>query len=104
MRAIVRNRILDKYGRKCCYCGSTNNLEIDHIIPISKGGREDENNMQVLCRKCNATKYNTLNINLWLKFDEINDCVLIDKSIPLHSIKTHELTAAIELLFKYGNK
>ena len=104
MRDLVRDRILNKYGNKCCYCGSVHNLEIDHIIPISKGGREDEGNMQVLCRKCNATKSNSININKWLIYDEVNDCILIDKKIPLHCFKPHELCAAIELLFKYGNK
>jgi len=44
MRPQVRQRILDKFNNKCCYCGSDKNLEIDHIIPVSKGGREDEDN------------------------------------------------------------
>ncbi|MBQ1292402.1 MAG: HNH endonuclease [Clostridiales bacterium] len=33
---------------------------IDHIIPISKGGSHEWNNVQLLCRKCNYTKSNKI--------------------------------------------
>lgn len=49
-------RILDKHGRRCVLCGSTERLEIDHIVPLSKGGEHAESNVQPLCRGCNARK------------------------------------------------
>lgn len=45
-------------GGKCVYCGSTENLQLDHIIPFSKGGATTVENLQLLCQKCNLQKSN----------------------------------------------
>lgn len=42
----------------CLKCGSTDNLSIDHIVPISRGGSNYFSNLQVLCRSCNSGKGN----------------------------------------------
>ena len=55
---VIKERVLHSSGGVCNQCGSIENLEIDHIHPISKGGNSEENNLQVLCRRCNRTKYN----------------------------------------------
>jgi len=53
-------KIRDNYT--CCICGNSVAaepnllLEIDHIIPIAKGGTTEENNLQTLCWKCNRSK------------------------------------------------
>jgi len=47
--------------RKCRLCGAgpdDSPLEVDHIVPRSKGGDNGENNLQVLCRPCNRGKSN----------------------------------------------
>lgn len=61
----LRFQILQRDGFRCCLCGaSTANrqveLEIDHIIPISRGGTNDPHNLQTLCRPCNLGKSNHL--------------------------------------------
>jgi 5-methylcytosine-specific restriction endonuclease McrA len=42
-----------KFKNTCVECGSKINLEVDHIVPVSKNGTSDECNLQVLCRPCN---------------------------------------------------
>lgn len=54
--AKVRGYLLSLYNYTCAYCDSGKLLQIDHIYPFSKGGTNDIDNLQVLCRKCNLTK------------------------------------------------
>ena len=43
----------------CQCCGSSANLEFDHITPYSCGGGSEVSNIQLLCRKCNRSKSNS---------------------------------------------
>lgn len=45
--------------QKCAMCGSTDSLELDHILPYMNGGTDDESNLQWLCHKCHASKTKT---------------------------------------------
>jgi len=50
--------ILNLYGHKCAYCGTTNHrLTRDHVIPISRGGRDESSNVVPACRSCNSRKH-----------------------------------------------
>lgn len=54
----LRYRILAR-DRKCRLCGagpSDSPLHVDHIVPRSKGGSSHEDNLQVLCQRCNVGK------------------------------------------------
>ena len=53
----VRAEILAS-DQTCESCGSKQNLEVDHIIPVSRGGTSDRENLQALCRSCNRRKHN----------------------------------------------
>jgi len=58
----LREFIKKRDNFTCCNCGNSTHaepnllLEIDHIIPISKGGCTAEENLQTLCWKCNRSK------------------------------------------------
>ena len=52
-------RIRAEYGDACALCGIPQTmvrLEMDHIIPLAKGGEHKVDNIQPLCRTCNASK------------------------------------------------
>lgn len=46
-------------GGVCRCCGSSQDLEYDHITPYSCGGSSDASNIQLLCQKCNRSKSNS---------------------------------------------
>lgn len=59
--AKVRFEVFTRDGHRCRVCGNTAQVEplhVDHIIPISKGGRSDLDNLQTLCQTCNLGKSN----------------------------------------------
>ena len=54
--AVVRRAIFERDGFACVECDATDRLECDHIHPVSKGGSSEPENLQTLCRSCNARK------------------------------------------------
>ena len=61
MTPTLRQKILERDHFRCVRCGRTPQrdgvrLEVDHIIPISKGGKTVLDNLQTLCFECNRGK------------------------------------------------
>ncbi len=54
----VKNKIFQRDNYACTKCGNKEKLHIDHIVPVSLGGTNNENNLQVLCSTCNLRKNN----------------------------------------------
>lgn len=52
----VKMLVWQRDGGRCVKCGSREDLEFDHIIPLSKGGSNTARNIQLLCAKCNRSK------------------------------------------------
>lgn len=48
--------VVERDGAACRYCGSTERLSIDHVVPRCRGGGDDEANLVVACRSCNSRK------------------------------------------------
>lgn len=68
-RRLWRKSIKEKWNNQCAYCGSNEELTIDHIIPQSKGGIDFLSNVVCCCRKCNADKAHS-DWKVWFKSKE----------------------------------
>lgn len=52
----LKVEVMARDGGVCQSCGVAENLEFDHIHPVSKGGESTIDNLQILCRSCNRSK------------------------------------------------
>jgi hypothetical protein len=52
----VRFDVFQRDGFRCVYCGSTDELVVDHIKPVADGGSDDQDNLATACRPCNEGK------------------------------------------------
>jgi 5-methylcytosine-specific restriction endonuclease McrA len=63
----LREYLLNKWDRKCAYCGAENlPLQIEHIHPKAKGGTNRVSNLCLACESCNIKK-GTQDIEVFLK-------------------------------------
>ena len=57
-RAMMKPIIFEAQGRKCKKCGCKTpdfrGWQLSHVIPLSKGGKDTVENLEVLCSKCHA--------------------------------------------------
>lgn len=51
-----RNNLFKRDKGECQYCGSKKQLTIDHVVPRSKGGKTNWNNLITACHRCNVQK------------------------------------------------
>lgn len=49
-------QLLFQVQDRCVVCGAEDDLSVDHVIPVSKGGHAEPGNVVVLCRSCNSAK------------------------------------------------
>jgi len=55
----VREYLLEKWNRRCAYCKAQDvPLQIEHIVPKSRGGSDRISNLVLACQRCNAAKGN----------------------------------------------
>jgi hypothetical protein len=57
----IKEHIQDLFSnpsKKCCYCGTTENLSVEHVRPLSRGGTHTEDNVDLACLSCNISKGN----------------------------------------------
>jgi hypothetical protein len=52
----LRTVVMERDGRRCVYCNATEDLDVDHVVPTSRGGPTVEGNLVTSCRRCNNLK------------------------------------------------
>ena len=50
------SQVYERDGLQCVYCGSTDDLTLDHIVPLAGGGAHSIDNLTVACQSCNSSK------------------------------------------------
>lgn len=56
----TKTAVWQRDGGRCVQCGARDYLEFDHVIPHSKGGANTVENLQLLCRRCNLGKRDSI--------------------------------------------
>lgn len=56
----------------CAYCGATESLQRDCVLPISRGGRYTLGNVVPACRSCNASKCNA-EVTSWMRRKRLDE-------------------------------
>lgn len=52
-----REYLLEKWGRECAYCGTKEiPLQVEHIVPVARGGSNRVSNLALACEPCNQAK------------------------------------------------
>ena len=55
----LKRELMRRQDNTCVYCGYRrigSSLDIDHVVPVARGGSNDIDNLQVICRRCNQRK------------------------------------------------
>ena len=66
------------FGNQCISCGNKEQIEADHIVPITKKGTSYISNIQPLCRSCNIRKGNRVIIDYRLKHKIVTEVMLVE--------------------------
>lgn len=53
---LSRQNIFKRDGNRCQYCGSSQDLTLDHVMPRSRGGQSNWENLVTACKSCNSKK------------------------------------------------
>ncbi|MHC5673599.1 RNA-guided endonuclease IscB, partial [Nostoc sp.] len=80
----VKEYLLQKWGRKCAYCGVENvPFEIEHILAKSRGGSDGVSNLTLACHDCNQAKGNGDIKDFLAKKPDILSRILRQAKLPL---------------------
>jgi len=80
----IREYLLEKWGRRCAYCGAKDvPMEVDHIVPRSRGGSDRISNLTLACHTCNQRKGNRPIEEFLRRKPEVLEKVRVQAKAPL---------------------
>ena len=85
----TRMSVYNQSEGRCVYCGRFipfDEMTIDHIVPLSKGGTNYEKNLQCCCKECNLMKQDLLERDFYRKTQKCHMSHLIGSSINFQAI------------------
>lgn len=101
----VREKLIEENGNICCICGrqfdESNIPTIDHIIPISRGGTDEIDNLQLTCQACNIRKSNKI-FNSEIFENYIQKIIQTSKRYAI--IKNKEQDCGVDFIIKDKEK
>lgn len=65
---LIKNDLYDASGHRCSICGkpiSRDEFTVDHIVPLSRGGKNKSTNLRCVCNECNQLKNNLLDSEMY---------------------------------------
>ena len=98
----LRYQVLSQAKGRCELCGISKDekaLDVDHIVPKSKGGADDITNLQALCYTCNRQKRNTDDTDfrsLVEQYQDRNEDCVFCSDVAKRVINENELALAVE--------
>ena len=96
-KRLWRSKIKEEWDWECAYCGSDENLTIDHIVPRAKGGTDFTKNVLCACHECNQDKGHTP-VEDWYLSQEFFDADRYEK------IKDWMKPEPVANLYRYGSR
>lgn len=68
---IDKKAYFEEHGKKCCRCGASHSLQLDHIVPVANGGTNTKDNIQQLCKGCHYLKSRQEQEDGYIKYSDI---------------------------------
>jgi 5-methylcytosine-specific restriction endonuclease McrA len=90
---LIREYLLHKWRRKCAYCGVTETpLQIEHIVPIARGGSSRTSNLTLACESCNKRKGTQTAEEFSFPDVQARECIPLKDAAHVSSLKTAVVT------------
>ncbi len=94
----TKKNILIRDNYKCLYCENKNNsMTIDHVIPISKGGKSSFQNCVCSCKNCNNKKKDRTpsEANMFLKYQPYQPTIMEFINIKMKNLGIYEILKSL---------